>query len=368
MQQNISRPIVSVLLAVHNGEQHLARAVESILKQTFDDLELIIINDCSTDKTAEIINSFNDDRIRILENKSNLGLASSLNRGWGAARGKYIARMDADDISMPKRLEYQVKFMEKNPDVTICGTRVKTVGFHGGEVWHFPLEHEHIRAHFLFHNAMSHPSVLIRRDDLAAEEMIYEEGRQRVEDYELWVRLSRKFRLHNLEKILLLYRVYDTATLKKHKAVVSVGNQIRRALLEELGIDMDDRTMHLHEQIVFRTFAPSIELLEESRRWLELILEKNREKAIYDQLYLEHEVARHWYRTCKFSTNLGMRAWRAFWDSDISEQARLFNTYMLGFYLRCLIRMDPKKWIFSPKKMFRSTLYRICKAFDLYYI
>lgn len=368
MNTTANNPLVSVLLAVHNGERHIARAVQSILGQTFTDLELIIIDDCSTDNTAAILHSFADERIRVISNTTNLGLASSLNHGWKAARGRYIARMDADDISLPKRLRHQVDYLEQHPEVTICGTWVKTVGFSGGEVWQFPLEHEHIKAHFLFHNAISHPSVLIRRDDLDAEDMIYEDGRQRVEDYELWVRLSRKYKIHNIGKVLLLYRVYDTATLQKHRAVVSAGNLIRKALLEELGIEMNDDIMQLHEQMVFRTFNPTEECIEKTEAWLQLILEKNREKGIYDREYLEYETRRHWYRTCKFSTNLGLFALNTFWSSSLSQGAHLYRTHMLGFYLRCLLRMQPKKWIFAPRKLVRSAVYRICKALDLYYV
>lgn len=116
-------PIISVIMPVYNGERHLHQAVESILRQTFDNFEFLIINDGSTDNTEAILGSFSDERIKLINNGANLGLAASLNKGVDLARGQYIARMDADDVSFPTRFERQLEFLESNPDTDLLGCR-----------------------------------------------------------------------------------------------------------------------------------------------------------------------------------------------------------------------------------------------------
>ncbi len=121
-------PKVTVLMPVYNAEKYLKTAIESILKQTFSDFELLIINDGSTDGSEEIIRSFNDKRIRLFNNEQNLGIIKTLNKGLNLAKGEYIIRMDADDISLPDRLELQVKYMEENPGIGISGTQARIFG------------------------------------------------------------------------------------------------------------------------------------------------------------------------------------------------------------------------------------------------
>ena len=115
-------------MPAYNAEKYIAESIESILSQTFTDFEFIIINDASTDSTKEIIESFQDSRIILINNEQNLGVAKSLNIGIATAKGKYIARMDADDISLPERFQTQFNFMEKNPDIDICGSWARMFG------------------------------------------------------------------------------------------------------------------------------------------------------------------------------------------------------------------------------------------------
>ncbi|NHJ46179.1 MAG: glycosyltransferase family 2 protein, partial [Asgard group archaeon] len=113
---------VTVLMSVFNGEKYLREAIDSVLHQTFTDFEFLIINDGSTDNSVEIINSYDDERIHLVHNEQNIGLAASLNKGINLARGEYIARMDCDDINHQTRLEKQVKFMDKNPDIGLLSS------------------------------------------------------------------------------------------------------------------------------------------------------------------------------------------------------------------------------------------------------
>ena len=124
-------PAISVVMSVYNGEQFVAQSIESVLRQTFPGFELLIVNDASTDRTREIVTSFRDPRIRIVDNPSNVGLTRSLNRGLALARGRFVARQDADDLSLPTRLAEQLAFMRANPGVALVGTQARVMDARG---------------------------------------------------------------------------------------------------------------------------------------------------------------------------------------------------------------------------------------------
>ena len=160
-------PRVTVLMSVYNGQGFLRQAIQSILNQTFTDFEFLIIEDGSTDATVEIVRSFPDQRIKLCLNGSNIGLISSLNQGLSLATGEYIARMDADDISLSTRLERQVAFMDAHPSVGVCGSWLETFGIPPKSRWCPPADDAQIRCEHLFHSVIYHPTVILRKDFFA---------------------------------------------------------------------------------------------------------------------------------------------------------------------------------------------------------
>lgn len=157
-----TEPLVTVLMSVFNGEKYLREAIDSILTQTFSDFEFLIINDASTDRSREIILSYLDPRIRLIDNEENIGLTRSLNKGIDLAKGKYIARMDADDVSMPERLEKQVRFMEENPDIAVLGSWAYGIDGTGriNAEFRTPICEEIIFKDLFFSNPLIHGSVM----------------------------------------------------------------------------------------------------------------------------------------------------------------------------------------------------------------
>ena len=133
-------PKVTVLMSVYNGERFLREAVECILNQTFRDFEFLIINDGSTDGTRDIILSYKDSRIRLVNNKDNVGLTKSLNKGLAMSSGELVARQDSDDISSLHRLAQQVNFLDSHPEVVAIGSQIKAIGIHGQQLRHFSLQ------------------------------------------------------------------------------------------------------------------------------------------------------------------------------------------------------------------------------------
>jgi glycosyltransferase involved in cell wall biosynthesis len=206
----LNKPLVSIIMPVFNSADYLNEAIDSILEQTFKNFEFLIFNDGSTDKSLEIIKSYNDTRIRSFSSKVNNGYVIHLNKGIELAKGKYIARMDADDISLPTRLRDQVYFMENNSEIGMCGSWVEKIGIKNC-LSKVSTEHEEIVMQQLFFPAFFHPSVMFRKTILKEYKIRYNTNFLYAEDYEIFVRLSNVTRLANIPKVLLKYRVHENS-------------------------------------------------------------------------------------------------------------------------------------------------------------
>ena len=210
-------PLVTVLLPTYNCELYVKDAVQSILKQTYSNFECIIIDDCSTDKTVEILKSFSDRRIKLIEKPKNSGYTNSLNYGLTIAQGKYIARMDGDDISLPTRFEKQVALFEANPKLVVCGSVFQIID--SDQVIFKPETHEDIKLELLKDSAIGHPTAMLRASVLKAHNISYDTSKEPAEDYDLWVRLLKYGVFYNIQEILFLYRIHEgqVSITKKEK-------------------------------------------------------------------------------------------------------------------------------------------------------
>ncbi len=219
-------PRISVVMSVYNGERHLEEAVASILNQSFSDFEFIIINDGSTDRTVEIIESFSDSRIRLIHNDGNIGLTKSLNKGIELSNGEFIARMDADDISLPERFKKQIDFLDAHPEIGITGTNVRAIGENSKPKYKikYPENHWLIYWSLLFSNPMCHPSVMIRKEVLNKYGN-YNSQLKSSQDFELWSRLIGQTKFHNLQGIHLLLR-----TKGEKISLINFNNQLSSAI------------------------------------------------------------------------------------------------------------------------------------------
>ncbi|MCO5947664.1 glycosyltransferase family 2 protein [Mucilaginibacter flavidus] len=206
MDNIVSQPLVSVIMPVYNCEQFIGNAVESILKQTLNDFELIIIDDFSNDQTVVIVESYNDCRIRIFKKSENTGYIASLNRGLEMAQGKYIARMDGDDISDLKRFEKQVYYLDNNPDIAGCGTWYRILGT--DRIIKNPVAPDDVKIALLDYCALGHPTVMIREQFLKKGKFAYDPSFYPAEDYELWTRIVASGKLSNIPEVLLSYRMH----------------------------------------------------------------------------------------------------------------------------------------------------------------
>lgn len=234
--------LASVVMPIYNCERFLAEAIESILCQKNIDsnaIEFVIISDALTDNSLNIAKKYQakDSRIKILENDLNLGIAASLNKGIDVARGKYIIRMDGDDISEPLRFSKQIEFMEKNPWCGICGTAIRIIDSNGSgsKINFYPQNSDEIEFKMLFDTRFAHPSVIIRKSILDDFGLRYDPSFLRAQDFELFSRMLQFTKGSNLREPLLKYRVYPQKKLADR--IIEFSNKVRKSNLERIGFD-----------------------------------------------------------------------------------------------------------------------------------
>lgn len=282
-------PKVSVLMPVYNATQYLAEALESILLQTFQDWELILVDDGSTDDIMSVLSRYQDERIYYIKNDVNLGLIKTLNRGIDYCGGKYIARMDADDIAHPRRLQYQVDFMEQHPEYLMCGTDALVIDNDGnrtGKICNLT-SNNLLQINLLFSPPFIHPSTIIRKEVL--ERNRYDENYKHVEDYELWCRIAHQGKVANIGKFLLLYRWHDSnVSVLNSKTQDALKDTIIERELARLDITPSTEELYWHK-LTFNLYHLGNKLnintnsFTEVSAWFLKLSEHNKIKGIYNQ-------------------------------------------------------------------------------------
>lgn len=336
----MSAPRVSVLMAVRNGELHLEEAIRSVLDQTFTDFECIVVNDGSTDGTDEILRRYQryDTRIRLSRSGGN-GLSHALNHGLKSATGTYVARMDADDVSLAGRLAAQVQLMEARPEVGVCGTWIETFGMGRSTVYRHPSDDATIRCALLFESVLAHPSVMIRRDLFVGARLLYDTAMLHAEDYDLWVRAAQYTSLVNVPEVLLRYREHPHQVVRKHEATKrETARRIRRRQLERLGLAPTAEEEALHESISSWDFEDSRTFVSAAHVWLLKLTAANRTTGIYPPIPFQSIVADRWWAICAASTHLGLWTLRMLRSSPLWGDMRVDWKQQVKFGVKCGIR------------------------------
>lgn len=267
-------PKVSVIMPIYNAEKFIAKAIESILNQTYHNLELILIDDCPTDRTLEIIGQYKDDRICLVHNKKNLGIAYSRNKGLSLCNGKYVALMDDDDIAIKDRLKMQVEYLENNSCIDVLGGKIKSIDENGviignsGIALMNPL---YIRAMLMFKNVMFNGTVMLRKSFVDKYGLEYENNCLGMEDFKLWIESSKVGNLSNLDEVLLLYRRTENSETSKVKENnlnqrKKLYAQFQRYSLIRSGFSLDENEIMVLNKVQTET-NPKCESREELTRF-----------------------------------------------------------------------------------------------------
>ena len=254
-------PEITILMPVRNGEKYIKESIDSILKQTFTDFELLIMDDGSTDRTVERIERYTDERIRLIRRKHNF--IRNLNEGLELALGAYIARMDADDIMHTERLRIQLKRMKKNPNITVCGTWAKIFSDKGNERNVFHFGHEIICEpvlELLKYNMLLHPSVMVKKEFLFNHHIKYQ-NYPYVEDYKLWFDIAKAGGILFVEpQELMMLRRSDTQVTVTKKEEMFLGSiRLRKEILLYL--------LSIYDNKALNSLLSDLEYLEKNK-WM----------------------------------------------------------------------------------------------------
>lgn len=280
-------PLVSIIMPVFNSEKYLKKAIESILNQTYENIELIIIDDNSSDGSIDIINSFNSKKIKFFQNQKNMGVSAARNKAIDLSNGKYLALMDSDDISFIYRIEKQVNFLEKNSDYGLIGghyERFSEVGFFKKKKIHRQsLIQEENQVKLNFMGSIAAPTTMFRASIVKENKIYFDTNLKIAEDYDFWRRIGLFSKVTNIDEILVYYRKHSNNTMnKKELAYLHTTIAIRKSL-DYLKISNDD-IFDINQNIKnLDSFFTLIKNLEQ-------FLEDNKISKKYNNIYLEKAI------------------------------------------------------------------------------
>lgn len=251
MNKEKKMPQVSVIMPSYNKEKYIGEAIESIIRQTFSDWELIIIDDCSTDHSVEVIRSYQDDRIRFYENSFNIGIAENRNQGIALATGKYIALLDADDISLPERLEKEIVFLDEHPEIDVVFGGFKEIDGEDiiRETYFTPLKNpDYIKANLMIMDVIPNGSCMYRKDFIAQHDIRYRDGYLGMDDYLFWVECSLHGRISGMTDVFLLWRNTSNNGTNVYKYSPEYRETRERKYSEILSFALKENGFQLNEE------------------------------------------------------------------------------------------------------------------------
>ena len=353
----MSNPLVSVLIPCYNVENYVIESITSILDQTYTNLEIIAINDCSTDSTKEKLKLLakKDSRIQIYNNDVNLKLIKTLNKGIGLCSGEYIARMDADDISLPTRIEKQVHFLNNHPDYDIVSTMFYTFrsGSKKRNLYKNPTLFEDLQAYLLFKNGICHPAAMIRKTLFVEKNLKFEEDYLHVEDYALWSKALYCTKLANLDEALLNYRVHEqqVSTLNNNSQTEN-KKEVFKIHCEKLNLPTTSEFLDIYASVAECVPKYStVNFVKSCEKFMLLLFDKNNKESFCSQEYLKGILSLHWLRLCA-NSRLGFKMINICKQSPLYDADNYRYTDNIIFFTKCIFRMEYKK-SFLYKIVFR---------------
>ena len=321
-------PLVTVLLPVYNAEKFLRESIDSILNQTYQNFEFLLINDGSTDTSREIILNYTDARIRYLENEKNIGLIQTLNRGIAEAKGSYIARMDADDVSRADRLIKQVDFLESNPSYGMVGSWCSVINTSKKIEYH--TSHASLQFALLNYCCFVHPSVMLRKSVLIENQFYFDSHFVHSEDYELWTRLLTKTKAANLPDYLLSYREheYQISSIYREEQLAMFSDIIRN-YLQRLDAEIPEIFIQLFTIEKLKVQHTGMRLIHLNEYYL-YCLEKN----IFDNKVLKQNLIALFKETFFLATSISLNNYKLVLNTELYKCMVLTVKQKFRFYLR----------------------------------
>ena len=334
-----SRPKVSVFMPVYNAGIDLIEAVQSILDQTFSDFEFVIVNDGSTDNSMELLQQFNDSRIRIINNDGNKGLIASLNIGLELCVGEYIVRMDQDDISLPTRIEKQVEFMDQHPEYGLIGSWFQDFGDNiESKLVCYSSDDTQIRIRHLYQTHISHPTALLRNSVIKENNLKFDPAFVHGEDYEFWVRMSAYCKLSNIPELLVLKRDHiHNITNKYAQTMQDTCAKVKLKQFHQMGVELQVDDVNLYSKFADGEWAFNIEEMDKLTQLLEKIKRANEQSEFILPVVYNNYLAEKLFHLCYNNTAIGKQGWKRFQSSSLKAHYHSNSFEKVKFRIKSLL-------------------------------
>lgn len=279
----------TVLLPVYNSENYIKECIDSILSQTYTDFDLLIIDDDSSDNSANLIKEYHDERIIYVKNDKNLGLTNNLNKGIDLIDSQYIIRMDSDDICYPKRFQKQITYMDNNPEIALSGTSAVAFNENGYRKRNIvSTAPKGIRTELLFDCTIKHPSVIFRNEIIKKENYRYSTKYKATEDYALWQEIASKYDIGNIQDILLKYRQNESGITsqanKNREERDNAHKLVYREMLNRLNVKYDEDLLNIYRQFL----TGNLEFTDENSEKLSILLSNVKNNLTIEMFDLEN--------------------------------------------------------------------------------
>jgi glycosyltransferase involved in cell wall biosynthesis len=333
----MTSPLVTVIIPFFNTELYIAQAIDSILNQSFQNFELLLINDASFDASQKIILTYSDTRIVLINNETNKGPSYCRNIGIKLAKGKYIAFLDSDDIAFPNRLQLQLQFMEEHPNIAVCGCYAEYFGFKKG-IWKYPELDSEIKCRLLWGSSIIQSTAIIKKSILIESGILYDDNYAASEDYKLWVDISQFSDLYNIPEVLVKYRTHgEQLTVTKSTQMNINKTEIIINQIKQMGVLVTDVDFDIFYKFITYQYDFSI---KELNRLVEIYSEfivKNNQIKRYNQTLVKEQIDERIFEACYFSTKkCGYKAIEIF-KSKFEIQNLSFDK-KVKFYIKSLLK------------------------------
>ena len=296
----------SVFMPVYNAGEYLKVAIESILNQDFKDFEFVIVNDGSTDGSLDIIKSYSDTRIRLIDNPKNLGLIGSLNIGMEQCKGEYIVRMDQDDISLPQRLSKQISFMDENPEYGLIGSWFEDFGENiESRIVKYSSDDAHIRLRHLYQTHISHPTAVMRTAVIKQHNIRFDPEFVHGEDYNCWVTFSEHCKLSNFPEVLVRKRDHPSNITNKYASVMhATCTKVKQRQFEKMGTPISNQEADLYSRFANPEWNFNLDEMQELNSLIKKLLKSDSSAISIPEITFRKYLAEKWFHLCYQNKNL----------------------------------------------------------------
>ena len=329
-------PKVSVVLPVYNVAAHIKGTIESLLRQTFQDFELLVLDDCSTDDTVAQVSTIADPRLRLIRNPQNLGRAGTDNAALPHVQGEYIAKMDGDDICHPERLAKQVAYLDAHPEVNIVGSFMQNFGA-STYLNRYPAQPADTQVLTLFTLPTGNPSAMMRTSLFRDQGMRYDAALRQTEDYDFCARYIRQLRIATIQEPLIEYRVPEQV---QKKAILSeranVSDVVREQLMQQWGIPHTPRELHVYNNVAMLERPSGDVSLAEVEAWLQKLLAYNEQQPLFEPQALRRGLGERWFEVCYTYRQARLGSWLHYRRSPLARYWQPTGRQQLGLALQAL--------------------------------